>query len=247
MTKRLLILFSVLISLLMASTSTIAAQTPTPDVSSIAKDVLAADPQSLLEGLQTPPSDKDLPEGFSDAQYVDIASDATPVASPVSDDISRDCLYDASSLGQTEGAVGYSIVGDTTALNFPYVCASINYVIFEEGALGKTPLEDFKTGVEQGINESGGEGTPDSQGGIGEVTDTTVAGEDAVLLTYTIEDGGAHVVVQTLALPVGNVFVISLVSVADTSEIDADQIAEYADQLTVAGIAHLGTVVEGVQ
>lgn len=222
----------------------VAAQTSKPDVPAIAKSVLSADPTALLDGLQTPMRNRALPEGFSDAEYRDITGASTPEAGV---DTSKECLYDASGLSGTNGAVGYNVVGDAAALNAAYVCASINYVVFDEKALGDTPLEDFKSGIQQGLERSSGEGTPDAQGGIGKLVDTRVAGEDAVLLTYTLESDGTSVVVQTLAIPVGDVFVISLVTIADTTQVDARAARTYANELAVAAIDHLGTVAGGAQ
>lgn len=248
MAKRLIILFSVLVSVMLASTTTIAAQSSAPDVAAISKSVLSANPQALIEGLQTPMSNRALPKDFSDAKFHDIEGKSTPAAAtPVSGSTSSDCLYDASGLKGTEGAVGYSVVGDTAAIGVPYVCASINYVVFNEKALGSHPLADFKSGIQEGLQSSAGEGTPDAQGGIAKVVDVKVAGEDAVLLTYTLKSQGTSVVVQTLALPVGNVFVISLVTLGDVNKVDSGAAETYANDLTVAAIEHLGTVAEGAQ
>ncbi len=108
-------------------------------------------------------------------------------------------------------------------------------------------VADFKSGIQEGLQSSAGEGTPDAQGGIAKVVDVKVAGEDAVLLTYTLKSQGTSVVVQTLALPVGNVFVISLVTLGDVNKVDSGAAETYANDLTVAAIEHLGTVAEGAQ
>lgn len=253
MAKRLIILFSVLFSVMLASTTAIAAQTSEPDVAAISKSVLSANPQTLIQGLQTPMSNSALPKDFSDAKFHNIEGKATPTeatptgATPVSGSTASDCLYDASGLKGTEGAVGYSVVGDTAAIGVPYVCASINYVVFNEKALGSHPLADFKSGIQEGLQSSAGEGTPDAQGGIAKVVDVKVAGEDAVLLTYTLKSQRTSVVVQTLALPVGNVFVISLVTLGDVTKVDSGAAETYANELTVAAIEHLGTVAKGAQ
>ncbi len=238
MVKRFFVLFSVVASLLLASTSTFAAQSGNVDVAGIGKDVLAANPKALLDGLQTPMRNSALPKGFSDATYSDIS--ATPAAN------SKDCLYNASNLSGTEGAVGYTVAADTTELGVPYVCASINYVVFNVNELGNTPLKDFKKGVMEGLGATG-QGTPDAQGGLAKVIDTKVAGEPAVLLTYSLNSKGTSVVVQTLAIPVGNVFVISLVTYGDTGKVDSKAAATYANELTVAAIDHLGTVAKSAK
>ena len=177
---------------------------------------------------KTPPRSRTLPDGFSKAEFVDIST-AEGAAS-------ADCMYDASTV-DVEGAAGYLLTADPDVVTYAYSCASINYLAFNSKDMGRDPLGDFKQGVESGLEESDG----------GEVADITVAGEDAILITYTLEQNGAYVVVQTIAIPVGNVFVVALVSVGDSAEVDADEVEQLANDLTVAGIEYLGTVAEDAQ
>jgi hypothetical protein len=240
MTRRFLMAAGLVLSLLVASTPFAAAQTE-PDVAEIGKAVSAADPTALIAALETPIPASDLPEGFTEATYVDINS-ATGAAS-------EDCMYDASSVA-VEGAAGYVVTADPEAIPYKYTCASINYLAFDEADMGSDPLGDFKEGVESGLAESAtpaAEGTPAEDNGQATVTDTTVAGEDAILITYTLKQEGASVVVQTLAIPVGNVFVVALVSVGDTATVDPADIETLANDLTVAAITYLGTVAESAQ
>lgn len=236
--RRFLVLAGVFLSVLMASTSLVAAQSE-PDVAAIGDAVSSADQATLISDLETPMKARELPSGFTDASYVDISTAAGAG--------SEDCMYDASTVGVT-GAVGYLVTVDPDVVSYPYTCASINYLAFDEKDMGNDPLGDFKQGVESGLEESStpaADGTPASDGGT--VTDVTVAGEDAILLTYTLQQGGAYVVVQTLAIPVGNVFVVALVSVGDSAEVDAADVETLVNDLTVAAIDHLGTVAEGAQ
>ncbi|MGC4105824.1 MAG: hypothetical protein QM753_05615 [Thermomicrobiales bacterium] len=237
MTKRFLIAVGVLLSLMMASTPLVAAQTE-PDVAKIGKAVSAVDSTDLIAALETPMPARDLPDGFSKAEYVDIST-AKGAAS-------EDCMYDASSV-KVEGAAGYIVTVDPEVVPYAYTCASINYLAFNEKDMGNDPLGDFKTGVESGLEESASEATPDGSSSTSDVTDVTVAGEDAILITYTLEQDGAHVVVQTLAIPVGNVFVVALVSVGDAKTVDAKDVETLANDLTVAAIDYLGTVAEDAQ
>lgn len=228
MAKRMFIVVGLLMSLLMASTPLVAAQTE-PDVKAIGKAVEKMDSATLIEGLQTPPRARTLPDGFTKAEFVDIST-AEGAAS-------ADCMYDASTIS-VEGAAGYIMTVDTSVIDYKYTCASINYLVFNPDDLGSDPLGDFKSGVESGLEESS------SEGGAGEVTDTTVAGTDAILITYTLKQNGANVVVQTLALPVGNVFVVTLVSVGDTGAVKPAAVEQLANDLAVAAIDYLGTVAE---
>ncbi|MGN6032801.1 MAG: hypothetical protein ACTHQE_14200 [Thermomicrobiales bacterium] len=237
MTKRFLVLAGVLLSLMLASTPLVAAQTE-PDVATIGKAVSAIDPADLIASLETPIPARDLPDGFTKAEYVDIST-AKGAAS-------EDCMYDASSV-QVEGAAGYIVTVDPEVVPYTYTCASINYLAFDKSDIGDDPLGDFKKGVESGLEQSASEATPAGSTSTSEVTDITVAGEDAILITYTLEQDGTHVVVQTVAIPVGNVFVVSLLSVGDASAIDAKDVETLANDLTVAAIDYLGTVAEGAQ
>lgn len=240
MTRRFLAVFGLFLSLVMASTPLVAAQSD-PDVAAIGDTVNATDTAALVAALEVDVPTRDLPDGFTEAAYVDINTAA--------DAASQTCMYDASSV-EVEGAAGYILTVDAEVIPYQYACASINYLAFDPSELGDDPLGDFKRGVEQGLAESAtpaAEGTPVSGNGEGSVSDITVAGEDAILITYTLEQDGAHVVVQTIAIPVGNVFVIALVSVGDTAEIDPAEIETLANNLTVAAIVHLGNVAEDAQ
>ncbi|MGC4191979.1 MAG: hypothetical protein QM589_12580 [Thermomicrobiales bacterium] len=232
MAKRFLVIAGFFMSLLLASTPLAAARSSEPDVKAIGDSVLAADPTDLIAALETPMRARELPDGFTKATYVDIST-AEGAAS-------EDCMYDASTVS-VEGAAGYVVTADPEVVPYTYSCASVNYLAFNEKDLGDDPLGDFKKGVESGLEDSS------SEGGTGEVTDTTVAGEDAILITYNLEQNGAYVVVQTLAIPVGNVFVVTLVSVGDSAQVDADDVETLANDLTIAAIEHLGTVAEDAQ
>ncbi|MGB3327595.1 MAG: hypothetical protein WBA46_01495 [Thermomicrobiales bacterium] len=237
--RRFLVIAGVFLSLLMASTSLVAAQRE-PDVKAIGDAVSSANQKTLIADLETPMKARELPKGFTDATYVDISSSAKANA--------EDCMYDASSVKVT-GAVGYLVTTDPDVVSYPYTCASINYLAFNEKDMGKDPLGDFKEGVLSGLDEANAQnaGTPESESGAGKVTDVTVAGEDAILITYTLEQGGAHVVVQTLAIPVGNYFVVALVSVGDSTQVDEADVETLVNDLTVAAIEHLGAVADTAQ
>jgi len=236
MTKRLLILLSLMTSLLLVS-SPVALAAQDPDVEEIADTVSAADPRDLLDALVTPPRDRALPDGFTKATYVDIA-DAGEI-----EDSGSDCLYDASGLIDAEGAAAYTLKTNVKTLDYLYACASLDYIVYDEDVLGDTPLEDFKEGVAQGLGDDDF-GTPDASGGVPTMDDIEVAGEDAVVVTYSLAQDGAYVVVQQVAIPVGNTFLIAVLSVADDREIDQDDLLEVATALAVSGIEHLGNVAE---
>lgn len=235
MAKRFLVVAGLFLSLLMASTPLVAAQSE-PDVAAIGDTVLGLDATALIDALQTPMRNRDLPKGFSDAKAVDITNAKAVKAA--------DCVYDASDLS-AEGATAYSLVSDDAALGFSNTCASINYVIFREKDLGRDPLGDFKKGIEGSLEE--GTGTPDSNNGISYVTDTTVAGTDAVLFTYIVDGGSLYVGVQVLTVVVGNVLVVTQITTQSDTEIAPEDLEGISDELSIAGIDHLGTVADNVK
>ncbi len=240
MAKRMFIFFSVIVSLMLASTSTIAAQTSALDVPAIAKSVLSADPSALLDGLQTPMRNQALPDGFSDAEYRDITGTSTPEAGT---DTSKECLYDATGL-PVEGAIGYSLTVDVQRLKATDACASVTYLVFKESDLGSTPLKDYRKGIEESI---AGQATPTASNPNGAIlTDTVISGAEAVLLTY-VDNNNSFAVSQTLGLPIGTVFVITVVAIGDKTRVNAEQVESYANELTVAAINHLGTIADGAQ
>lgn len=234
MSKRLSIIIGVLLSLLMVSPSLVAAQdkhqaTDGPDIATIGQAVEETDPETLLADLQTPPRARALPDGFTKATYVDTTTSKGVAAS--------DCLYDASGNSDIIGGVGYTLDVDTSVIDYKYTCASINLIVFDPEVIGSDALDQFKEGAAQSA------ATPASNGGVTKVTDTTVDGEDAVLITYTLKQDSSNVVVQSVAIPVGNVFVVTLVSVGDTGRVPAADVEQIANDLAIAGIEHLATTV----
>jgi hypothetical protein len=51
-------------------------------------------------------------------------------------------------------------------------------------------------------------------------------------------------VVQMVAIPVGNTFVIGTVVVADQAEVDEAEVLEFANEVGIAGVENLGIVAE---
>ncbi|MGC4105823.1 MAG: hypothetical protein QM753_05610 [Thermomicrobiales bacterium] len=231
MKTRLILVVGVLMSLLMASNSLVAAKTA-PDVDAIAEAVEAADIPALVAGLEDPIRTKDLPTDFTDATFVDITS--------ASDVKSAGCVYDASSLSDLQGAAAYDLTVDPEAGDFTKACGSINYLVYTKKDLGKDPLGDYKNGILSSLTAE--PGTPDANGGISTLEDTTVAGADAVLFTYSIESASRAATVQILAVVVGNVIVLTQLQTQGTSLIPGDVLAPISSDLMEAAIDHLGTV-----
>lgn len=220
------------------------------DVEAAAEAVLNADQDALMAALETPIPDEDLPEGFSNAAYVDPeTASAEEGALPASD------------LEGAEGSVAYTVDFDPADLasagaaqaspqagGFSIGLASLNYVFMGE-EITLDDLEEFKAGAEEALAEEAGiEASPEAGAvaPVAAVEDIQVGGVDGVLITYLINEEGVQSVVQMVAIPVGNTVVISLAVQAGT-EVDADAVLAASEDLALAGVDYLGTVAESVQ
>jgi hypothetical protein len=102
-------------------------------------------------------------------------------------------------------------------------------------------MEDFKEGALEGLEEDG-------SGAEVSVEDIEINGVAAVLVSYELVEDDIISVVQMVAMPVGNIMVMSMV-VAASDDIDMDtvQIRIDAESLLLAGTRHLGEVAENAQ
>ena len=236
--RKMLLLFAMIASFSFAVAPVAMAQNDV-DIESISQAVTDADLNTLMANLETPMSDEALPDGFTNATYVDPKT-AT----------GEEGVLPASDLEGSEGSVAYTVDWDPTAVSaspeaeasptgsgFAVRIATLNYVFFDS-EISSSDLEDFKSGAEEGLQgEEGAETT---------VETIQVAGTDAVLLTYNLESEGVQSIVQMVALPVGNTMVISMLVEAGM-DVDADAVQTAAQDLTLAGAAYLGTVAEDAQ
>lgn len=229
--KRLFLMALLMMGLLLSSSSAVAAQdieTETEsDFAAVAEVVLDADPEALATAIETPLTDADLPEGFL------APVDGIPENAEVVDAFST-------GLGDLEGAVGSFTHGlDTDPAVVPGELSAgiLTYIVAEEEITGDD-LEDFAGGIEDGLDD------PDATFSESSVEMVQVNGEDAVLTTLGLEESGTFVVVQMLAIPVGNTMVVSTVLSVDTAAVDAEEITPLTAELAVAGVEFLGTVAE---
>ncbi|MDQ3444237.1 MAG: hypothetical protein M3490_11575, partial [Chloroflexota bacterium] len=81
----------------------------------------------------------------------------------------------------------------------------------------------------------------------GSVERIDIGGAEAVVLTVGIEQGGITILVQVVAVPVGNTMAIGTVLIADQDAVDQEEVRGFAEALTLAGVEHIGTVAEGAQ
>ena len=179
--------------------------------------------------MAEPPADEDLPESFLNP----------PSGTPANADLAESFELPTSDIEGAIGSVNFPFDTDPEVIPGLISAGYLNYIVVED-EITDDMLEDFKTGAEEGL------GTP-AAGIESTVEDITVGDTDGVLITVVTTQSGASAVVQLVALPVGNTFVIGTALVADQGEIDPADVQTHAEDLTLAGVAYLGTVAEGAQ
>ena len=215
------------------------------DVAAIAETAIAADPAALVTGLETPPDDAELPEGFVNppsgvSENADLVEQFT------------------GAIGDIDGAIGnVNHAFDTDPEVVPGLLSAgiLTYIVTEE-EITADALDEFEEGASEGLDPATPAAAATTDGATppaagptteGSVERVDLGGVEAVVVNVGVELGGVNAVVQIVAVPVGNTMVIGTVLVADQGEVDADAVLAFAEDLTVAGVSHLGTVAEGAQ
>ncbi|HEV2072930.1 MAG TPA: hypothetical protein VGR29_04725 [Thermomicrobiales bacterium] len=134
------------------------------DLEPVAETVLDADQEALMKALETPIKDENLPEGFSNATFVDPETASA-----------EEGVLPASDLEGAEGSVAYAIDFDPVARSvgatpgsspaeagFSIGLASLNYV-FMDDEITADDLEEFKSGAQEGlVGETGADASPEA-------------------------------------------------------------------------------------
>lgn len=204
------------------------AATDTLDYAAAADHVTAVDSADLLAGLAKPIRSANLPPDFTKAVSLD----------PQDPDVAEDpntCIFGLDDSDGVIGVAAYGVTADPKAVTATYSCASITYIAFDPKAMGTDPLGDFKAGAEADAASS-------EDGSNFSIEDVSLDDQPALLMTYQLTTKDGYVVVQVMVVQVGNFFVVGAMSVADTAEVDADQVAVYAGQLTYVGAVQLDAV-----
>jgi len=225
--SRLLLVLALLFGAVLTTAPLAAAQADEVDVAEIGETVLDADPETIVEGLEEPPADEDLPEGFVNP----------PDGTPQNAELGAAFELPVSDLEGSLASVNFAFDTDPNEIEGLISSGFLNYVVLENEVTSQD-LEQFREGAEQGI-----EGSADDSIEF-DIQDLELGGTDAILITITTPDAGASAVVQMVAVPVGNVFVVGTVLVADQGEVDAANVQGYAEDLTLAGVDYLGTLAE---
>lgn len=236
--KRALFLIMAVLSLMIAGTPTIMAA-QTVDVQAVGKAVEAKSPKSVLKALQKPPSKSELPSGFTAAQVASgagatpTAGGATPMATPSAEGGCTGAgpgVIAADTVPGAVGTVSYCVTGDSSVLGGLASVNTINYIALNPQDVTPNLLDEIQKGAAGGA----------SQGMT--IKKTTLGGVDALLLDYSEKSGSTYATVNMYIVPVGNFVVIGLVTIADTQKISASSVRKPAQELTLAGIQHLGKV-----
>ncbi len=225
--RRLLLVIALLFGIVLTTAPLAAAQTDEVDVAEIGETVLDADPETIVEGLEEPPADEDLPEGFINP----------PDGTPENAELGAAFELPVSDLEGSLASVNFAFDTDPEEIEGLISSGYLNYVVLED-EVTSAMLEEFRDGAEQEV-ESNADDSLDFS-----VEDIELGGVDAVLISITTTDAGASAVVQMIAVPVGNAFVVGTVLVADQEEIDPATVQGYAEDLTLAGVEYLGTLAE---
>lgn len=225
-----MLVLAMLFCFVLSTAPMVAAQAEDVDVAAVSEAVLDADPEALVEGLEEPPADEDLPEGFINP----------PSGTPANADLAESFELPTSEIDGAIGSVNFPFDTDPEVIPGLVSAGYLNYIVIDE-EITDDQLEDFKTGAEEGLAESSDASIEST------VEDITVGDTDGVLITVVTSQSGASAVVQLVALPVGNTFVIGTALVADQEEVDPADVQTHAEELTLAGVAHLGAVAEDAQ
>lgn len=219
------------------ATAPLASAQDSPDIAAVAADVMDSDPAGLLSDLETPiPADL-LPEGFTEASYVD--PDAVSGASPAIDEetapgvigtTSYSVIYQQSTGGGSpvsspEAAPSPQASGPTNL----YSTAGLHFVAFDHEFDAST-LEDF----DQAIMATTGQQATDM-----EIEEISINDTPAYRFTIQTEINAVPVYMQWVAIPVGNIAVLGMVMLGG-QDVDLDALAADAEALALAGIVHLG-------
>lgn len=206
------------------------------DIAAIAEVVSSRDPELLAAALETPMADDTLPAGFSLAELIDPESLSTSTASVTSGDVEglvAPVMYSISyqpTDGESATPLASPVAGGPARI---YNTGSMNYLIFDHDLSEETP-EAFGQMLTDALGD---------QGAAAEVQEVALSNTTAYMASISTEINGVQVVMQWVAVPVGNVAVIGMAMSGGVS-VDTEALQRDAQALTVAGVRHLGAVAE---
>lgn len=230
------------------------------DVDAVEAALAQTNGVELAQELRTPPDDANLPPEFLGATFIDPT--VAPTTGP-----SREQLgvlpfpVGEDAILNIQAAVAYTVEASPAAFGGATSTNSLSYVIFDPFELAddtadEDTLDEITAGVEEGFSrdENGGFWFVDITATVDDDDETSPFEDlEARLVTYWIveEDtsGAARrfsAAAQLYIVPIGNVFIFSLVTVGVEGSVEATTLSEPAEDLTLTGIEHLATAVETV-
>ncbi len=223
---------------------------PPIDVDLVASEVQQIDAQALIAALRTPPSPSDLPqEHFAGAAFID--PEVIP-ASGLSPEQLGIIPLDDTVIPNVEGSVAFTVEAAPQAFGGAASTNSLSYVIVDPIELvdplnPEETLDEIALGIAESLEQDTGLGpidvtvVDDDAAAGGE--DTLLEGVGGRLVTYALATESTSAAAQLYIVPVGNVFIFSLVAVGDAAAVNPSSLSEPAEDLTVAGIEHLAAAV----
>lgn len=241
--SRLILVCTFLFGMMLASSGVVTGQETATDVdvAAIGEAVLEADPETYATGLETPPDDAILPEGF-----VNPASGV-----PENAEIIEQFTGAIGDIEGTVATVNHGFDTDPEIVSGLISAGILTYIVTDE-EITADDLDEFEEGASEGLvtatpDAAAGDATPAGLSPQGAVERIDIGGVEAVVITVGVEQGGVSVVVQIVAVPVGNTMAIGTVLIADQEAVDQEEVLGFAEALTLAGVEHIGTVAEGAQ
>lgn len=201
------------------------------EITEIGDYAMAVDPEVLAAALEIPPQNAILPEGFSN-----------PVlGEPKNADVIEQFTDE---LGQVQGSIAtihHGFDTDPEIVNGLISAGILTYIVSDQEITSEA-LEEFEDGVDEGLAD----GNSSISGTSGTVQSIVVGGVEATAITFSLEQDGINVVVQIVAVPVGNVMTVGTAFIADQGNVEADLVRVFAEDLALAGADELGQTAQAL-
>ena len=227
---------------------------PPIDVDLVASEVQQIDAEALVAALRTPPSPSALPQQyFEGAAFID--PEVVSASGPSPEQLGVIPFDEGAAIPNVEGSVAFTVEAAPEAFDGAASTNSLSYVIVDPVELvdplnPDETLDEIVLGIEESLEQDTGLGpidvtvVDDDAAAGGE--DTLLDGVGGRLVTYTLATESTSAAAQLYIVPVGNVFIFSLVAVGDDTAVNPSSLSEPAEELTVAGIEHLAAAVETI-
>lgn len=230
--RTLLALFTCLLGVTLAMAPVAYAQDDV-DIAAVAEKISGLEPEALIAALHDPMEDDALPEAFSAAHFVDPMDASAGI--------------DESEMNDIVGSVTYALTYQPAAPATPspqasprtggperiYNLASVHYLIFEQ-PLDATTMESFDETLRNSIGD---------QAVNAEVEEITIQDTASYRISIETETNGIPIVIEWVAIPIGNVAVVSM-TMTGGEAVDIGALQADAEALALASAEHLGTAAE---